>query len=186
MGSVGRGAGVNTQRPERGARGRTVLRPSRGRRKDVAAGVVGYVVVGPGTRGRGLHAREGVGRRRPPGIPPRRWSSRWSGAAAVRAGSVTYSTSTSMCCETACRVDATACLVVNRAHNSKSVWSSRSTSSSRIARRVGSASALNTSLIALDNRQAHTCMSRGPTPGCLRRAVGSDIPERSGAVKVLL
>src|SRR3712207_6029417 len=53
--------------------------------------------------------------------------------------------STSRCCETACRDEPTPCLVISRVHSSNSVWPLRSWSSSRIARRVGSARALNTS-----------------------------------------
>jgi hypothetical protein len=50
-----------------------------------------------------------------------------------------------MCCEIACRVEPMPCFVASREQSSNSVCPSRSVSSSRIARRVGSASALNTS-----------------------------------------
>ena len=51
--------------------------------------------------------------------------------------------------------------MVSREHSSNSVWPFRPTSSSRIARRVRSASALKTSPTAPDDRQALTCMSTG-------------------------
>src|SRR5690625_900966 len=47
----------------------------------------------------------------------------------------------------ACREEPRWCLLASRAQISKSVWPSRSVSSSRITRRVGSASALKTSAI---------------------------------------
>src|SRR3954471_6423171 len=55
------------------------------------------------------------------------------------------SSSTSRCWETACLLELSPCRLISRAHSSNSVWSSRSWSSSRMARRVGSARALNTS-----------------------------------------
>ena len=60
-------------------------------------------------------------------------------------GSGRHSSSTPRCWEIACRVEPRPCLVVRREQSSNSVCPSRSASSSRIVRRVGSARALKTS-----------------------------------------
>ena len=76
------------------------------------------------------------------------------------------STRTSMCCEMACRDDVSPCFVARRAHNSKSVWSSRSASSSRIARRVESASALKTSVTRWTIGKSILACQPGARPPC--------------------
>ena len=58
------------------------------------------------------------------------------------------SSSTSRCCEIACRDSPSSCFIVSLAQSSNSVWPSRSWSSSRIARLAGAASASKTSLNA--------------------------------------
>src|SRR5689334_20468268 len=63
-----------------------------------------------------------------------------------------------MCWDTAWREEDTRCLAASLPHSSNRVCSSRSFSSSRIARRVGSARALKTSPTRQD-RQAATCLS---------------------------
>src|SRR5699024_9771603 len=67
---------------------------------------------------------------------------------------------TSRCCEMACRDEPSPCLEAKRAQISKSVCPFLSVSSSRIARRVGSAKALKTSPTPQHVRQVSTCLSR--------------------------
>src|SRR5215207_6676076 len=56
--------------------------------------------------------------------------------------------STSRCCEIACRDNPSSCFIVSLVQSSNRVWPSRSWSSSRIARLAGAASAWKTSLNA--------------------------------------
>ena len=62
-------------------------------------------------------------------------------ALAARSATRPAASSTSRCCEIACRVEPRPCFMIRRAQISNRVWPSRSASSSRIVRRVGSASA---------------------------------------------
>ena len=87
--------------------------------------------------------------------------------------------STSRCCDIACRDEAIPCFIVNRPHSSNSDCLSRSANSSKIARLVGSAMARQRSSMnqggpgpaitsSRDNMQVITCMSSmnqgGPGP----------------------